>query len=186
MGRLLTITAMLVVASVSSGCHSCMQSGYYDPCGGVVYGPSVKKPTFLSGLKKHKHEEHSCPLCNSDAPSTPRGVPAVNGGVDACCQHGQGSTWSSTPTYPAPASYGAAFDKTVQQDARTESDLKPVEVRASHTATAQRQSLTATSATPAPIPARFRTVIPVQQLATATQESSTTGHSTRERTRPIQ
>ncbi len=113
MGRLLTITAMLVVASVSSGCHSCMQSGYYDPCGGVVYGPSVKAPTFLSGLKKHKHEEHSCPLCNSDAPSPPPGAPAVNGGVDACCQHGHGSTWSSTPTYPAPVNYGAAFDQPV-------------------------------------------------------------------------
>lgn len=113
MGRLLTITAMLVVASVSSGCHSCMQSGYYDPCGGVVYGPSVKTPTFLSGIKKHKHEEHSCPLCNSDAPSTPTAVPAVNGGGDACCQHGHGSSWSSTPTYPTPVNYGAAFDQPV-------------------------------------------------------------------------
>jgi len=113
MGRLLTITAMLVVASVSSGCHSCMQSGYYDPCGGVVYGPSVKAPTFLSGLKKHKHEEHSCPLCNSNAPSTPPGAQAVNGGVDACCQHGHGANWSSTPTYPTPVNYGAAFDQPV-------------------------------------------------------------------------
>ncbi|NQV29227.1 MAG: hypothetical protein HQ518_33145 [Rhodopirellula sp.] len=52
MGRLLTTTAMILAASVSAGCYPCMQNSYYDPCCGVVYGPSVttKTPTFLSGL----------------------------------------------------------------------------------------------------------------------------------------
>ena len=80
----------------------------------------------------------------------------------------------------------ALHHKTVQQDARATNDLKPVAEKANRTATARRQSPTATSATPAPIRAQFRTVIPARRLATATQESSTTGHSTRERTHPIQ
>jgi hypothetical protein len=107
MGRLLATTALLLVASVTAGCSTCMQSGYYDPCGGVCYGPSVKTPTFLSGRKKHKHDEHSCPLCNAEVPSTPSGAPLINGGVDGCCQHGQGTTWSAT------TNYGAAFGQPV-------------------------------------------------------------------------
>ena len=106
MGKLTTI-ALILVASVTTGCSTCMQSGYYDPCGGVCYGPSVKAPAFLSGRTKHKHDEHSCPLCNSEAPTTPLGVPAVNGGVNGCCQHGQASTWSAT------TNYGAAFGQPV-------------------------------------------------------------------------
>tara|TARA_R110002072_G_scaffold303109_1_gene493944 strand:+ start:31823 stop:32791 length:969 start_codon:yes stop_codon:yes gene_type:complete len=90
-----------------------MQSGYYDPCGGVVYGPSVttKTPTFLSGLKKHKHDEHNCPLCNSNAHPATSGIPAGHAGAEPCCQHGHGSSWSATPTYATPASYGAAFNQ---------------------------------------------------------------------------
>lgn len=106
MGKLTTI-ALILVASVTAGCSTCMQSGYYDPCGGVCYGPSVKAPTFLSGRKKHKHDEHSCPLCNAETPATPPGVPPVNGGVDGCCQHGHGTTWSAT------TNYGAAFGQPV-------------------------------------------------------------------------
>lgn len=114
MGRLFTTTALILVASVTTGCYPCMQGGYYDPCGGVVYGPSVttKTPTLFSGLKKHKHDERNCPLCNSDAPATPKGTPTSNGRVDPCCQHGHGSNWSSTS--PTPASYGAAFNQPVR------------------------------------------------------------------------
>jgi hypothetical protein len=106
MGKLTTI-ALIIVASVTTGCSTCMQSGYYDPCGGVCYGPSVKAPTFLSGRKKQKHDEHSCPLCNAEAPTTPPGIPAGNGGVNGCCQHEHGSTWSAT------TNYGAAFGQPV-------------------------------------------------------------------------
>ncbi|MGZ0169807.1 MAG: hypothetical protein ACKVHE_09635 [Planctomycetales bacterium] len=110
MGRLLATTALLLAASVTAGCSTCMQSGYYDPCGGVCYGPSVKTPSFLSGLKKNKHNEHSCPLCTSDAQPTPYGtpgVPFVNNGSAACSQHGHGNS------YPTPANYGAAFGQPV-------------------------------------------------------------------------
>ena len=103
MGKLTTI-ALILATSVTTGCSTCMQSSYYDPCGGICYGPSVKAPTFLSGRKKHKHDEDSCPLCNAEAPATP---PGVNGGVDGCCQHGQGATWSST------TNYGSAFGQPV-------------------------------------------------------------------------
>ena len=117
MGRLFTTTALILAASVTTGCYPCMQGGYYDPCGGVVYGPSVttKTPTFLSGLKKHKHNEHTCPLCNSDAPPTPTGIQPAHAGTDPCCQHGHdhSSNWSTTPIYATPASYGAAFDQPV-------------------------------------------------------------------------
>ena len=106
MGKLTTI-ALILVASVTAGCSTCMQSRHYDPCSGVCYGPSVKAPTFLSGRKKHKHDEHSCPLCNAETPVTPPGVPPVNGGIDGCCQDGHGTTWSAT------TNYGAAFGQPV-------------------------------------------------------------------------
>ena len=104
MGKL-TVIALTIVASVTTGCSTCMQSSYYDPCGGVCYGPSVKAPTFLTGHKKHKHDEHSCPLCNAEAPPTP--VTPVNADPNGCCQHGHGTSWTST------TNYGAAFGQPV-------------------------------------------------------------------------
>ena len=59
MGKLLTITALILTAGVTTGCNQCMQGSYYDPCGGVIYGPSVTPPSFLSGLGKNKHDKHS-------------------------------------------------------------------------------------------------------------------------------
>ena len=112
MGRLLTTTALILAASMTTGCYPCMQNSYYDPSCGVVYGPSVKPPTFLSGLKKHKHEEHSCPLCAVESSPTPysvHGSPAVAGGTTACCDYGHGSGY---PTQ-AYTNYGAAFGQPV-------------------------------------------------------------------------
>ena len=103
MGKLTTI-ALILATSVTTGCSTCMQSSYYDPCGGICYGPSVKAPTFLSGRKKHKHDENSCPLCHAESPATPA---VVKDGVDGYCLHGQGTTWSST------TDYGAAFGQPV-------------------------------------------------------------------------
>lgn len=103
MGRFLTTTALILAAGLTAGCNQCMQSGYYDPCAGVVYGPSVNPPSFLSGFGKSKHEAHSCPLCTSDAPPTPYGT-AVNGVSSACCDH---SAWTAT------TNYGAAFGQPV-------------------------------------------------------------------------
>lgn len=67
MGRTLTLTALILTAGATIGCYPCMQNSYYDPSCGVVYGPSVKPPTFLSRLGKNKHEKHSCPLCTTEA-----------------------------------------------------------------------------------------------------------------------
>lgn len=98
MGRIFTTAALVLAASVTTGCYPCMQSSYYDPCAGVVYGPSVNPPTLLSGLKKNRHEKHSCPLCTSDsAPVSCAGSGAgtyVGAGAHAgCCDLGYGAAF---------------------------------------------------------------------------------------------
>jgi hypothetical protein len=106
MGKLLTITALILTAGVTTGCNQCMQGSYYDPCGGVVYGPSVNPPSFLSGLGKNKHDKHSCPLCASEAQAGSHGSAGshrVNGNGACSCGHAHGTQ------HPTPTNYGAAF-----------------------------------------------------------------------------
>ena len=115
MGRFLTTILMILTASSTVGCYSCMQSSYYDPCSGVVYGPSIQSPTIFSGLKKSKHDEKNCPLCQADGKSLSH-ADGVNCGP-ACHQgahHAETCACGNTHATPVngavnPACYGAAF-----------------------------------------------------------------------------
>lgn len=115
MGRLLTTILMILTVSSTVGCYSCMQGSYYDPCSGVVYGPSIQPPGIFSGLKKSKHDEKNCPLCRADAASGVH-TPSANCGPN--CNHGTEHAEDcvcgqshATPVNGAvnPACYGAAF-----------------------------------------------------------------------------
>ncbi|MBI1312408.1 hypothetical protein GC176_14045 [bacterium] len=80
--------ALLLTFCLSlTGCTSCYQGGYYDPCGGCVYGPGFQKPSLLTKLfSKDKHHKHDrdCPLCAVEH------------------EHGHSPDWSS-PSCAAPS-----------------------------------------------------------------------------------
>lgn len=107
MGRLLTITALILTAGAATGCYPCMQNSYYDPYCGVVYGPSIQTPTFMSGFKKHKHAEHTCPLCISQTEKDHHKSVKSHDVSPCSCGHDHGATFGSQ--HPIPANYGAAF-----------------------------------------------------------------------------
>jgi hypothetical protein len=65
-----TFHSLLLVACLSlTGCASSFHGGYYDPCGGCVYGPGfhTQKPGLLTKLfKKDHNHKHDCPLCAAE------------------------------------------------------------------------------------------------------------------------
>ena len=77
MSRFAHKSLFLVACLALTGCASGFHGGYYDPCGGCVYGPGFQKPGLLSKMfhKDHNHK-HDCPLCAAEH------------------DHGHSSSWS--------------------------------------------------------------------------------------------
>lgn len=64
----LALHAVLLGSCLSlTGCVTGFHGGYYDPCGGCVYGPGFHRPGLLTKLFHHKHKhDRDCPLCAAE------------------------------------------------------------------------------------------------------------------------